>query len=601
MKEIIIFLCMMLVFFCYVTVPVRAVEGLLAGVYLDYYEYDAQEGHYCHSIKVGEDSTYTYFAIVSTGDTGTENDGYIRTVKVEKATGGWTKSLIDYLEYDNSDGYQPFIINVGTGYYAICYCDAGASKQTVKTINVDSVGNVAAAVTDTQVLSNDGIDAASHCTATWVSGTVYAFAYTDVNGDGFIETLSISSSGVISDSVLDTEEFDEVDGLRPCIVRLDGDSVAVIYETTDTSTDGKDGMLMTYDIDGSGLISDSPVDSWEYATDIGTMPCIMSCSGDVYLIAYEGTGNDGFVQSLTITSSGDITTSFIDYIEFDTADGGYQTFFYIGESTHFASTLVYGICYQGGGGDGFVRTFYVTTSGSMAYTTATTSFEFDTTDNLWYGNVYEIANGYWAVIYVGTGNDGFVRTIMLDYCEESGEQYELYLYDNIINATGTHEYNINETGYQVWANYTGNTTAIHLSDVENNATGLLDYLLNDTGYWVSSIHESTITDYEDLVDCTGSTEYQWNGTTWLVWANYTGTGGGSLELYLFENIVNATGTHEYTQNATGYLVYANYTGNATGGKPIDLPIPFLTITMSMIFGVMGGILITTTTRKTKKV
>lgn len=36
-----------------------------------------------------------------------------------------------------------------------------------------------------------------------------------------------------------------------------------------------------------------------------------------------------------------------------------------------------------------------------------------------------------------------------------GNDYDIYLHQDLINVTGTHTYHINETGYVVWANYSG--------------------------------------------------------------------------------------------------------------------------------------------------
>jgi len=47
---------------------------------------------------------------------------------------------------------------------------------------------------------------------------------------------------------------------------------------------------------------------------------------------------------------------------------------------------------------------------------------------------------------------------------------KLYLFENILNATGFHNYTLNSTGYTVYANYTGNGT------IDPNSTGLWIYL-----------------------------------------------------------------------------------------------------------------------------
>jgi hypothetical protein len=111
------------------------------------------------------------------------------------------------------------------------------------------------------------------------------------------------------------------------------------------------------------------------------------------------------------------------------------------------------------------------------------------------------------------------------------------LNQDIKNATGTHEYALTPSGYEVWANYTG---------------------LNEVDL------------FENIVDASGTHEKQWTGTKWKVWANYTGS--GVTPIFLFQNILNASGTHEYALTPSGYNVWANYTGNASGNKTKWLPL-----------------------------
>ena len=107
-------------------------------------------------------------------------------------------------------------------------------------------------------------------------------------------------------------------------------------------------------------------------------------------------------------------------------------------------------------------------------------------------------------------------------------------YENIVDATGTHQHNSADSGYIInsWANYTGNLTDIHIINNTVDVTGKYEQKQNITGYWI--------------------------------FLNYTGVGGecpNQYLIYLYENIINTSGTHEYVLNETGYIVYANYTGN----------------------------------------
>ncbi len=204
-----------------------------------------------------------------------------------------------------------------------------------------------------------------------------------------------------------------------------------------------------------------------------------------------------------------------------------------------------------------------------------------------------------------TGTHEYVLTGSgyLDYANYTGDTTPITLDENIINATGSHEYNLQNDGYHIWANYTGNaticpstdltfinnlinvtgtnasiyntttgwtiwlnftgnTTAINFINNLINATGSHDYILNSTGYWIwvnYTGNTTPITQYENIVNATGTHEYVLTGSGYLDYANYTGLNG----LNLFENIINATGTHQSLWDGSAWNVWANYTGNET--------------------------------------
>lgn len=142
-------------------------------------------------------------------------------------------------------------------------------------------------------------------------------------------------------------------------------------------------------------------------------------------------------------------------------------------------------------------------------------------------------------------------TLCFPICEE----YNITLYEDIVNASGEHEYILNDTGYHVWANY---SSAIML--------------------------------YEDIVNATGTHEYIYSEFMqyYKVWANYTGNESIlSCELkylnYTDGNITfnitywgcNTTNTSNYTINDGNWLNIA--------GLEIDDDTALLILWISLIF------------------
>jgi len=77
-------------------------------------------------------------------------------------------------------------------------------------------------------------------------------------------------------------------------------------------------------------------------------------------------------------------------------------------------------------------------------------------------------NTTWKHEYQYNVNSGY--TIYDNDTGNTSTILKLYLFENIINATGFHNYTLNSTGYTVYANYTGNGT------IDPNSTGLWIYL-----------------------------------------------------------------------------------------------------------------------------
>jgi len=136
-----------------------------------------------------------------------------------------------------------------------------------------------------------------------VSGDIYAVAY-QANGDrGTLKTVEISSAGAITDTVVDSLEFDAVTGKEPEIINIIGDIYAIAYQAN-----GDRGTLKTVEISSAGAITDTVVDTLEFDAVIGKVPDIIHVSGNIYAVAYQGDGDDGFLKTVNILSDGTFGT-----------------------------------------------------------------------------------------------------------------------------------------------------------------------------------------------------------------------------------------------------------------------------------------------------
>jgi hypothetical protein len=290
-------------------------DGIIANSTIDTLEYDTADGTTPEIIHVSG-SVYA-IAYTSTG-----NDGFLKTVTIDN-TGNIGNAVIDTLEFDASNGNEPYIVFIAGIYYAIAYRGAG-NDGFICTVTIDAAGNIGNAVIDT--LEYDTADGYEP-DVIQVSGSTYAIAYRGQSSDGFIKTVTIAANGAISDSVIDTLEFNTVDGFNPDIVNISGTVYAIAYQSTNS-----DGFLTTMTISAAGAISDSTINTYEFDPLNGQEPRILYLTGNVYGIVYHGPQDDGFFITLPIEANGAIPGTKIDTLEYDTSNGYFPDILRISES-----------------------------------------------------------------------------------------------------------------------------------------------------------------------------------------------------------------------------------------------------------------------------
>ena len=194
-----------------------------------------------------------------------------------------------------------------------------------------------------------------------VDSDTYVLAYSGTSYDGYIKTFTIPTNGSSITQVASIEH-DTDNGVQSSIVQVDSDTYVLAY-----SGPGLDGYIKTFTIptDGSSI---TQVASLEHDTDNGTSNSIVQVDSDTYVLAYTGTGQDGHIKTFTIPTDGSSITQ-VASLEHDTDRGSSNSIVQVDSDT-------YVLAYQGTDNDGYIKTFTIPTDGSSI--TQVASLEHDT-------------------------------------------------------------------------------------------------------------------------------------------------------------------------------------------------------------------------------
>jgi len=285
------------------------------------------------------------YVIAYTGDT---DDGFLKTVQIA-GSGEIGNEEIDSFEFDVVKGKTPDIIPISGDVYAIAYAEDGDDGRLI-TVTIANDGQITEAIIDSVEFDNAKGKTPN---IIHISGNVYAIAYAGDGDDGWLITGTITAAGQITDTLIDSLEFDPVKGKTPNIIPISGNVYAIAY-----ARDLDDGFLITVTIATDGQITDTVIDTLEFDTSQGKTPNIIPISGDVYAIAYAGNADAGSLKTVTIATDGQITDPVIDTLEFDSAKGKTPNIIPV-------SGDVYAIAYAGNGDDGFLKTLTIATDGQI--------------------------------------------------------------------------------------------------------------------------------------------------------------------------------------------------------------------------------------------
>jgi len=373
----------------------------------DQYEYDQQESRTPEIIHMG---TSDYYLVAAAGDTGSDSDGFLRTYKAYNANGTIKKIEVDRWEYDDSDGVEPSIVQIAEDIYAIAYRDTTADRAKIFTARVwDENGTIQKSMIDVLSLSYDG--SRSHLIK--VTGDFYAVAYTEVGTgsvsatyDGFIETVQISSNGMISDTVLSTAEYDIADAYLPRLMMVDIDTILICYEST-----SYDGFIRTYNISSLGIFINVTTDLWEFDAADGYYPNVVKVGANRFAIIYRSIGRN-YIRTIYIADTGMITKSFTDTLIFDYyGSGGY-----IRTTKILETNNQYLIVYAS-----YPNTQLIACTVNISQDGIIDDDPVDKTRILDLGislpnpvNIVPMGNGFYLLVIEGESNDGYLLTLRIN-------------------------------------------------------------------------------------------------------------------------------------------------------------------------------------------
>ena len=133
----------------------------------------------------------------------------------------------------------------------------------------------------------------------------------------------------------------------------------------------------------------------------------VQADSNTFVLAYSGSGSDGYIKTFTIPSTGASITQ-VKKVEHDNSRGEYNSLSRIsGGSDNYILAYAGPDSYGGSAYDGFIKTFTIPADGA----TVTQTYVLEHTDNqAEWNSLVQIDEDTYALAYMESGDDGFVST-----------------------------------------------------------------------------------------------------------------------------------------------------------------------------------------------
>ena len=131
-----------------------------------------------------------------------------------------------------------------------------------------------------------------------ISGNVYAVIYRGASNAGYVKTMTISTAGAITKTAISTLTFDTTGSYEPYILNVVGTVYAITYRNSTNL-----GVAETYTIATNGTITQTVIDTLQFDTSAGYEPWLINVGTGMYAVAYRGASNFGYLKTFAISTT----------------------------------------------------------------------------------------------------------------------------------------------------------------------------------------------------------------------------------------------------------------------------------------------------------
>ena len=228
--------------------------------------------------------------------------------------------------------------------------------------------------------------------------------YADVGSNQKLVTVEVSKQGAITDAVKDTLSFNGAwAGYLSMAWRSTGSLVLV--GRMNLNGGAYNTWAATVSVGEQGQLPSSPIDTLQIGTTYPVTTSLVHLQGGIMLLAYTESDAHGYLATFACTPAGSLPVLVTDEYEFE--DAVVDHFHLI----RISDTIV-ALVYKDAAGDGWLKTFQVSTGGIIT-ASALDSLEFET-DTCYRPHILHLLGDIYVVAWADSDTYGQIITIDID-------------------------------------------------------------------------------------------------------------------------------------------------------------------------------------------